>query len=170
MKKKYVCPVEGCGTEFDSAERQGKNCPCGKVEIKLEQFRNEDGRGFNWQAVIAEGATPPKLQVTKPTTAIEVLAEAYGLLVSTPGELPYIFLKGNQDKPSYTVIYVNTYLREVYCPNPRCRKLMFRNSTLRSGLVNQEHKCRNGSCRADVTFIFTGNLMVIVRAVQPVTA
>jgi hypothetical protein len=169
MTKTYTCPVEGCGKQFTSAERQGKNCPCGKVEIELKQRRREDDKGFEWYADLAEGAVVPKLNGVKPKGVIEILSSAYGQLVSTPGELPYVFLRGAQDHPAYTVIYVNTYLREVYCPNPRCRKLMFRNTTLRSSMVAQEHKCRQGNCRADVAFIFTGNLMDIVRYIQPET-
>lgn len=167
MTKTYTCPYPGCDREFTSAERQGKNCPCGKVQIKLEQERKESGGGFIWVAKLEEGVKVPDLNARVPQTPVEILSAAYGTLCSVPGELPLVFLRGKEDKPEYTVIYVSTFVKNMYCPNPRCCKLMFMNTTIKSSLIQQSHKCRNRFCGADVTFIFTNNLMEIVRAVSP---
>lgn len=166
--KTYKCPVLGCGKEFTSAERQGKNCPCGKVEIQLKQVRQEGKTTLEWIAVLADGAVAPTLNSNKPPTIEQILSEAYGMLCSEPGSNPLVFLKALKDRPSYTVVHVGRILiGPLYCPNPRCGKYMFTNTTLRSGFVNQEHQCDHSNCKAQVTFIFTSNLVDIARMILP---
>jgi DNA-directed RNA polymerase subunit RPC12/RpoP len=40
---------------------------------------------------------------------------------------------------------------EIYCPNPKCKKMMFRNRTL---MGQMDWRCRDQKCKADITLIF----------------
>lgn len=139
------CP---CGNEDVDIQKDGP-CPSCHLELKVIKIRNRE------KLVFAD----PKVTTNNDQPAMS--ENAWIIVQDGPIKIEWWSKQSNWTGWSNTafglnetwrVTFVNQIVPVCYCP--QCDKIMFRNSTIKSAAMQQNHKCRNSKCKASVEFIF----------------
>lgn len=166
--KKYDCP--SCGGLFAAQEKVGEKkdrCPHCNIKLKiLREKKPGKGTGFKFSYVVAEPDSPETKQAHLAKNVPVEPEQPEGVLVSTPGEQPEIWLvspgksldNGRYKDRRYSMTFRDRiHQGMIYCPG--CWGPLFQNTVIHSGGLAQNHECRKCKSIVAVECIVTGKAL-----------